>query len=957
MASKNTEKSSKTSAPTQAISFLREKFRARFNTEGVQTSDAWKEKSVSLGLLNELNSLEFSSLIKRNYVTGQTNSQSPDDAYLSEMARTISSETMSNIADAERMKALDPTIERVKNIVVSSIMSPNDVQDVDPDIVVTCQDIQDSKKNDIGQLLQTYYSDIHKLRDRMTNWVSESQFRSGAGVTIIIPEATLTDMISTYDPDRELLSKKCGTEACAQFRKDATLSEKDLLNLVCDDEFYQRVLNYSPYKNNNYRRTSGLGKEGIHVQSKSTRQHGRQKTDNPQTDKLDGALKEYIKSLHNEILGTNANLNNKKCSDELMCGLEAIAINFKKNLQKTNDNSDSEQRYIDIVDNPDILRFGRLLKRRNDKKLHDLYDNSILGKLVNKQQEESPERLRYSSVPILDMNLHATNYQEQFGFPLVLDVPTESVIPICIPGNRKEKLGYFVLIDEYGRFVESTGYIISNNENPTSNRLSVAYNAMYGESPTASGILTATGMGTAYGNYITPYSNTSENISKIFEYILDEMLKKKLEDIGLNDVTIGRYNSIAQCMLYRLLAKKKTKLIFIPEKYVTYVAFDYHLDGTGKSKIEDILYMESLKTSFLTSNILAVMKNAVPIKKVKLNLDPKQKNTMQAVMMVRDALIRREKLTPTTWPASVTSQIIAQNLSIEMSHPNSEGFSYTVEDTHREIPKADTEFLEELNNSIITGLGVMPSALSESSEVQFAQSLATTNLYYARTIRKYQVVLEEFATRHVRNHLILSSALLYKIANILADAPKKTALSTKDRLSNNQDDLSFKSGTISDGGTTVSEMAGTITDEQFAKILKVIDSIEVKLTPPDIAPDNAQYNILTESIKRINEYVDSIYSDDMVSFGNDVDLSNAYKIFKASVKATMIRNVANTLGFKGLLANVPELDEYLVSNGESMTKTFEYLNGLNEKIKRQVSAMTKKSSEDDNNDNSSSSPW
>ena len=646
---------------------------------------------------------------------------------------------------------------------------------------------------------------------------------------------------------------------------------------------------------------------------------------------------------------------NEKMQKSFKAGIESIALNFAKSLAKKKD--PTKQDYVKIVNNPELLRVGRIVKKKEESKYHNLYENSVLGELLKAHDPEEGEDLYYQDIPLMDITGFMTDYEVQKSFPLILDVPTESFIPVVIPGDKTKLLGGFLLCDEYGQFVEASGYVIAGN-NPASNRLSIAYNAMYGEMPTESGIRTASGIAAsmgAYSNSIGIYPNmcgcNKEHIVKVFNYVLDEMLKKRLEEMGLSDVTLGRYNSIAVCMLHRLLDKKKTRLIFVPEKYVTYMTFDQHFDGTGKSRIEDILYMESLKVSFLTASTLATMKNAVPIKKVKLNMDVKQRNTIQTAMMIRNAIVQREKLTPSTWPATVSSQIQSQNLSIETTHPNSEGFSFTVEDSHREIPKADTDFLTELDNATIIGLGTMPSALSEMSEVQFARSLATTNLYFAKSIRQDQVIVEGFGSSHVQRHLSLSSVLILKIAEILKDAP---AVTSKDQKKDSNTDIAQYKPDGGQGVTTVSKASKAIDKETYAKVLKVIDSVRVKLSPPDVTPNEAQYNILTETIKRINEYVDAVYPDDLASFGGDEDVSNSLKLVKSQIKAKMIRDVANTLGFRGLMSDVPEIKDFVVKNRSQLTYAFGIFKGIQEDLKRTQQAMSKKQDQNANDDSASS---
>ncbi len=925
-----------------SASSLRAKFMAQFVVDDQQTNGNYTDKSVAMGTVNELNNFELMTLTKRNFVPNSDRQQYQGEELPAFQATDISHrEIVANIADAERIKALDPTIKRIEQIVVSSIMAPNDLQDPDPEIVIKNElsEIPDNKKTLISELLTKFYCGIYGFRARMTNWVREAHFRSGAGVTVILPEATLTSLLETYDPDRKLL-REMNKEKLIGKENLSPQEHRALEDFILSDAFYEKVCSYDPYAIERKNTTvSTTGHEGIHVGLNCAKETTSSALEEllpawKLTDIVDRTYEE-LSPIYSELLQSHKNIKTK----DIRASLEAMSINFTKAFQKSHA---SDQQYVRILDNPDMIRLGALMKDKKLGKLHSVFDRSIIQKLLEQQDTVYDQKLYYQDIPIMDLTPFMTDYDLQKAFPIVIDWPTESMIPIIIPGSRSQRVGAFALVDEWGQPIEASSYIIAGNNNPVSNRLSVAYNTMYGEAPTESGIRTTSGYHSAAGIYPNTCGCNKEAITKIFNYILDEMLKKKLQDVGLTDVTLGKYNAIAQCMLFRFFEKKKTRLIFIPEKYLTYLAFDYHFDGTGKSKLEDILYMESNKISLMTAATLAAMKSAVPIKKVVLNQDKKRRSTFQELITLRDAIVDRETFSPTFYPSSITSQILSQNLSIETHHPNAEGMSIQIEDSHREIARADTDFLKQMEDQTIIGLGLPPSALSEVSEVQFARSLATTNLYFAKTIRQDQIVVEEHASDHLRKHLRLSSVLLYKIAEILQDKPQMTDTTPeKDK----DEDTKFKPTTPDDGATTVSNMAKKITPEIFNKLQKVIDAVQVKLYPPDVAPDDTQYAILTESIKRVGEYVDAIYPDDGANFGENADMTNTYRLLKSSIKSRMIRELASKLGFRGLISEVPEMEEFLTDETSVITKQYSMLKGLESSLKLTVKSREKKAPE------------
>lgn len=915
---------------------LRAQFLKMFDTSQGQGEQAYVDKSVSLGLTQEYSSQELRTLTQRQYVEPDANRNVHPDSF-EQILNTLNvshREIVNNIADAERLKALDPKIKQVESIIVSSIMSPNDLQDVDPEIVIDSEEVPDGQKQKISTVLSKFFCNTYKIREKMVRWIKEAHFRSGAGTGMILPEATLTDLINTYDPNRAAIRAK-GTESLCRKIGTESLTTSELTqvkDIVYSDDFYQRVLEHTPFsgkKNTNHR----TGLEGIYL---GPEPHPSYIDPHHESD-----LATYIERFLNEETESQFISNENKAI--LAKGIENLSISFKKAFSDRNSD-------LKISENPEILRFGKAYRKHTSDSITSKM-SPILGRLME-QKEKDAEANYYKDIKALDLTLHMTDFSQQQAFPFYLDLPAEALIPIGSACDKSQHLGYFLLVDSYGQPIEASAYLVDSNSCSVSGRINTAYQAIYGEMPTDSGIYGSRGISGIAARRMEDYKKTSVN--KVFNYVLDNLLKRKLQDMGLNDVTLGRYNTIAQCMFQRLLEKKKTALVFIPEKYVMYLAFDYHrTDGTGKSKIEDILYMESLKVSFLTANTLATMKSAVPMKKVKLNLDEKQTNVLETTFMLRDKLIQKEKFLPSTHPSTIANQILAQNLSIETVHPHASNFSYTVEDTHREIPKADTDFFEMLDQNTVIGLGLAPSALSELSEVQFARSLATTNLNYAKSIRQDQVVVEDKVSAHIQNYTALSSVLIYKIAQILDSDDLDRDPLTRDRKNNK--DLTEIKPTEENNLTGVGMISKKISDETFEKVINVINCIRIRLCPPNVAPDSTQYTLLSDILKSIEDYINVMLPDDFGTFTGDDNTANDYKLVKAHIKSILAREAAEHLGFNGLITKIPQLEEYSLESSSDLTKIYSVLKNISEDIARTVQAGQKKAPEDAGSDDSTSS--
>lgn len=918
---------------------LRRKFMAANNLQE-KSSPIYQDPVTKLGLVQEYSNNELVTLANRHAVR-QENPTTDRSVQFQELLSSFGpthEKLVAAVADAERLQALDPNIKAAENIIVSSIISPNDLQSADPAIVINSPSLPQDTKDSISKVLSDYYCNEYGLGEKMTHWIRESLFRSGASVTLTLPEATLTSLIKAYDPDN-LLLKNRGVESLDYNDKKSgklldDLYTTDLLDklrtnsIYTEDNSHTKLFSYEALYGEPIKEST-TNKISIPVKRTSDRYNYFNERTKSIALEAFNRVKE-TNPLRNYLDNYDINEDNGKLTKEFLTGTEKLVVKF------TNDVVDSD--VLSISDNPELLRAGKIVQAKQSNK----FNNKLQAIFKNMDDRDKNDYLlNYET--ILDLLPHMTGMKDQKTAPFTIQIPTEAVIPICVPGSKSDHLGYFILVDSFGQPIEASRYVVNSNGCTISSRISAAYTAMYGQMPTESGIRSpGYGYNTNFTQNVDDFRKASLN--KVFNYVLDEMLHRKLTDIGLTDVSVGMYNNVATCMLYRLFEKKKTSLVFVPKKYITYVAFDHHSDGTGKSKIEDLEFIESLKVVFLVANTMATMKNATPVKKVVLNLDEKQTNPLQTITALRNAIVQKEKLSISTYPSVISEQMIQQNLSIEAHAPDSQ-MSMTIEDTHREIPKADTEFLQELDTRSMIALDVPPSALSESTEVQFAKSLATTNLFFAKKMRTYQVVLEKFASEHIQTHASLTSFIVNKIAYLLD-------------IKGVQNNISSTVATPSEDGnnsasTRIGEIAESISDDTYLKVMRVLRSIKIELPAPNVAPDQAQYDILSSAIKSLEDYMGAVYPDDLIS--NDYsDLADTFKNIKADIMSDAVKNVANQLGFAGLFSTLPTLETYALNGKTNINKTLGIIRNIKAGIKLEQDTKTMTAPEDTENEEGNS---
>lgn len=812
---------------------------------------------------------EYAVLAGRVFVQpkARTTAQNADATQLISYLRPSHEHAVSIVQDVERLRALAPEIGQAENVLVSSIMSPNDLQSGDPKIIINeISGLTETARNEIQDLLYDFFTTEYPLGENLAKWCGEALYRSGSVPVLILPESTLATITGHIDPS-------AATES---------------LSKVCTPEMYEVLL-----------------KKQIHQKvEKSTESFltlNRKKESDVSPEVVQGAKSHLM----NEF-----DIRDNKRPD-LFSGLESITARIVTELE--------EGDTLRISENPEVLRFGSMVRQ---------YGKNKLGKDFVKLYENVPESQRgrdganpHRQETIIDLTPYVDDALENKSHPFHLELPAESVIPVCIPGSKTKKLGYYVLIDAFGQPIEASQYLNSMSGCSTSSRIESSYAAMFGSKPTQSGV--QTNVFASMNRFGSPWDLQRNAVAKVFDYVLDEMLRKKLKNVGLQDIDLGKYNSIATCMFYRLLENKRTSLVFVPEELITYFAFDYREDGSGKSKLEDIMYVLSVRTTIVISNMMAAMRNSIARKDVKITVDEKETAAESVLDEVRQAFAEKYSLTLSTDPTQIAQAINSQNMTLKLVNGNA-ALDIDATDTQSQVPKADSDLLDILNSWIVTMLGVPHSVLNELSNAEFARSVATTNLFFAKTIRSYQSVVCTHASKLIQTMIRFSPSLQKSILHVIAGSVKQRTQDIKD------DDLDVSANTMND------------VDSGKAKDLKqilhkVIQNIEVTLPAPNIAPDKAQNEIFGDYLRLIGEFVDGIYPNELIQ--NDSELSDTIALMKAHYKRSLIRQFATDSGIGGVFDS-PTMEEFLVAEGGEINKFYAQMRNLKAGIDKTKTVLT-----------------
>ena len=813
-----------------------------------------------LGSLTKFSEIELPTLIERHYTqrTGSKNQNLPLNVpNLINYLAPGHQESVSVVQDAERLMAIAPEITAAKQIIISSIISPNDLQDADPIIGIDdLPNIPEQVKSSIIEYLTEYFVKKQQLGKKIKKWSEEALFRSGAAATITLPEATLTRFIGNIAPKNIALGKES-------------------LHSYLNEKTYNKILNSSVYSK---------VKSGYEFLT----------TEQDKLSYIDDKVKSSMEEIYNYIAqDETANIHLERIADKSykspILGLEAITAKIITKFE--------EGDIIKLSDNPEVLRFGKAVrdyeKRNMNKSLHDLWKEdikrqpSIDGTDQKKEDDHSP---------ILDLGDYTSVYDVQESLAYNLEIPTESIIPICIPGSKTDKLGYFVLLDSLGKPIDAKNYLNANDGCTISSRISNSYSAMFGSKPTSGGIQTPNfSNGMQFGTSTT--SPEEAAITRIFDYILDQQLRQRLRGVGYREVEFSRYETIAKCMFYRMLEKKQTTILFVPEMLMTYVAFDYRNNGCGKSLLEDLYFVLSIRVALLVSNTMAMMKNAIAKRDITVTFDEKETNPDQILDMVRSTVIEKGQLNLSTDPVDVSKSILAQNITVKgINHPHASGFNIDSTYTNDSMPTVDETLMDKLSSWMGTLLGIPQSALNQLDEAEYSRSVATNNILFSQKNRERQDTISKFSAEWIRTNIRWSPELQKGIMHFLHGNIRPR---NKEKTE----------GTVYDGGK---DIHGSPIKTNKATLKAIIDNIYVELPASNIAPDKTSVEVLNDYTNAIGTVIDSLYPNEMIDTSDD-SISTSFNVIKAFAKANMTKTFIEKMGLSEDLC-VQELDDFIVQN-------------------------------------------
>lgn len=437
------------------------------------------------------------------------------------------------------------------------------------------------------------------------------------------------------------------------------------------------------------------------------------------------------------------------------------------------------------------------------------------------------------------------------GQSLNIKLPVSSCIPIYPSGEPHNHIGYFVLINP------KTGVPIRDEE--YAERRNYMNENMRVDKPN-SGNFISTVLDNLKG-YSDNKDLTIKDIDKTYSRLLDLKIKSVLKDTVFDDIVEVdiETNDAYRVMLSRVLESKDTKMIFIPQELVSYVAFDYRDNGTGKSLMEKISFFASLRAIILFTNLMAKMSNSMTNTVVNAEIDELDKNPKSTrASIISNFMNSKGQRMPLYMfnPRDLASWANMFGIQFNIKHPTFGNTEVNVEEKTSNRSEVDTELEDLIFQYILYAIGVNKETVDAAKNDDYATSVVARSKFFAKRIAGDQKKLAPQISEMIKRRISYNIIAYEQIKEIVeADYNKLTKSYLEEKIG--KDEAKAEREKSKNNKKNKEALIELI-------IELLIDDIEMYLPKPEVTDDVNNKTIFENYNESLDSVLDSIISDDVI---------------------------------------------------------------------------------------------
>lgn len=437
------------------------------------------------------------------------------------------------------------------------------------------------------------------------------------------------------------------------------------------------------------------------------------------------------------------------------------------------------------------------------------------------------------------------------GQSLNIKLPVSSCIPIYPSGEPHNHIGYFVLINP------KTGVPIRDEE--FAERRNYMNENMRVDKPN-SGNFISTVLDNLKG-YSDNKDLTIRDIDKTYSRLLDLKIKSVLKDTVFDDIVEVdiETNDAYRVMLSRVLESKDTKMIFIPQELVSYIAFDYRDNGTGRSLMERISFFASLRAIILFTNLMAKMSNSMTNTVVNAEIDELDKNPKNTRASIISNFVnsRGQKMPLYTFnPRDLASWANMFGIQFNIKHPSFGNTEVNIEEKSGSRSEVDTELEDLIFQYILYAIGVNKETVDAAKNDDYATSVVARSKFFAKRIAGDQKKLAPQVSEMIKRRISYNIIAYEQIREIVeADYAKLSKGYLEECIG--KDEAKKERDKVKNNAKNKEALVELIVE-------LLIDDIEMYLPKPEVTDDVNDKTIFENYSESLNTVLEAIISDDVI---------------------------------------------------------------------------------------------
>jgi len=632
--------------------------------------------------------------------------------------RNVFHRTLRDASDIRNIFQTMPDLNLPREILVSAICSPGDLTKTTLIFGDEMQGVDSALTSSLDNVLEDHFVNERKLAADVPEWVDDALIWSGAHPIMILPEASI---------DR-LISQGVGNASM------------------------ESVASFGGEWDHGWFRPKGI--LGLRLPTQEGGQYASFESANNRVNMANMADYHTIKTVTKAKSTVTLPI---RVTDNLAALRMPAVQHFKrqKGMERAYGVSSLEsrrrQRQAD-------LEKVRKAEGQDGKKMPS--NQTIYDQFFQRPQKTSRSRLVV--VPTLRQSEGDNN-----GHPLEYHLATEAVMPICVPGDNTNRVGYLVILDGNGFPVS-----FSKRLNFYDDIRRGAAGPGTGSQQQVSGEILQIAKETMSGNIADAKDFEIDRLADLHGSIIEADIIARLKSgVMGGDFELGRTEQIDRLMLARAFKNQLTTLLYVPAELMVYMAYDFNENGIGKSILEDAKALAAMRAALTVASVIGATKNAIPGKDINIELDPDDGDPVgTATFMANEAL----GLAYHTFPMSISSTVgLAEQLQLGSMSINVSGNPRYPEVktsiTPRESSKVeiDPELMKQLKDDMNRVFSLTSEMVDGVNSPDFAVTVVQNNLMLMKRVMAIQAKTNPMLTDYVRIFTWNSGPLVDKLLDVI----------------------------------------------------------------------------------------------------------------------------------------------------------------------------------------------